>query len=145
MTGVPYHEAIEDLVFAPLGMSSPEIDDKYLYLMGAGYWRISALDLGRLMCSLDVNARDSALCVSDFLSDNSKELMQTRTSWSYGLGSWIFNGGAWGHSGTLYHGRNLVISLPDGPIVVLQNQSNIFDSGLDMQPIAASLVSKFGL
>ena len=131
-----FFDAVDDAVFTPLHMTSPVLDETYQYLAGAGAFAVSAIDLALLMSAL----QDHSLTAPNFLTTASKNLMRSRKVWNYGTGTWVFDNGSWGHSGTLAEGRNIVVELIDGgQIVVIQNQSNHLRSGLDLFPYATHL------
>ncbi len=136
VTNRPFFDAVDDTVFTPLRMTSPVLDETYQHLAGAGAFAISAIDLALLMAAL----QDHSLTAPNFLTTASKNLMRSRNVWNYGTGTWVFDNGSWGHSGTLSEGRNIVVELVDGgEIVVIQNQSNHLRSGLDLFPYATHL------
>ena len=138
VTDTSFFDAVDDAVFTPLRMTSPSLDDDYRYLAGAGAFEISAIDLALLMCAL----QDQSLTAPNFLTAASKNLMRNRNVWNYGTGTWVFDNGSWGHSGTLSEGRNIVVELADtGQIVIIQNQSNALNSGLELFPFASRLAN----
>ena len=91
-------------------MTSPVLDETYQHLAGAGAFAVSAIDLALLMAAL----QDHSLTAPNFLTTASKNLMRSRNVWNYGTGTWVFDNGSWGHSGTLSEGRNIVVELVDG-------------------------------
>ena len=93
---------------------------------------MSAVDLAVFMAALQNNS----LTAPEFLTESTLEFMKTRTVWNYATGTWIFNDGSWGHSGTLSKGRNIVVELAGATDCRHQNQDNLFDSGLDLKPLA---------
>ena len=136
VTNRSFFDAVDDTVFTPLRMTSPVLDETYQHLAGAGAFAISAIDLALMMAAL----QDHSLTAPNFLTTTSKNLMRARNVWNYGTGTWVFDNGSWGHSGTLAEGRNIVVELVDSDqIVVIQNQSNHLRSGLDLFPYATHL------
>ena len=138
VTGEDFFTAVDNLVFT-LQMESPEIDPAYLNLAGAGYFQVSAIDLAVFMSALQADS----MTAPGFLTESTKEFMKGRQVWNYGTGTWIFNDGSWGHSGTLSMGRNIVVELAETKqIVVIQNQDNRYASGLDLKPFAHRIASE---
>ena len=136
VTNRSFFDAVDDTVFTPLRMTSPVLDETYQHLAGAGAFAVSAIDLALLMAAL----QDQSLTAPNFLTAASKNLMRNRNVWNYGTGTWVFDNGSWGHSGTLSEGRNIVVELADtSQIVIIQNQSNHLRSGLNLFPYATHL------
>ena len=136
VTDTSFFDAVDDTVFTPLRMTSPVLDETYQHLAGAGAFAVSAIDLALLMAAL----QDQSLTAPNFLTATSKNLMRNRNVWNYGTGTWVFDNGSWGHSGTLSEGRNIVVELADtSQIVIIQNQSNHLRSGLNLFPYATHL------
>ena len=125
-----YEDAVARLVFQPLGIKRRGMDEKYASLEGAGGWKMTALDIGRIIASLDPQAAYSPL------SEASRSQMIQQTTYNYGLGVWIWDANTFGHSGTLYRARNIAVRLPSGRTVVILTQATFPESGLDLLPIA---------
>lgn len=125
-TGVSYEEAAYRYVFRPLGIRRQSMDPEYVNLLGAGGWRLSALDTARIISALDPGASISPLSVA------SRRLMIERTTYNYGLGVWIWAEDTFGHSGSLNRARNIAVRLPSGRTVVILTQASYPESGLDL-------------
>lgn len=130
VSGPSYDDAAYRLIFRPLGIGRKVMEPQYANLSGAGGWRMSALDVGRIVSALDPAASTSPL------SSNTRTLMTQRTSYNYGLGVWIFDEGTYGHSGSLYRARSIAVHFPTGRTVVILTQATFPESGLDLLPIA---------
>lgn len=144
VTKKPYAAAVRSLVLAPLGIENMRIDVKYLRLLGAGVWQLSALDVARLFCTIDPESPRSEFCVDGFLGEESRRSIVGPTSADYGRGVLRWNSGVWGHSGTLDEARTLAAHLPSGETVVLMMQYPLgsdppVNSGSDLVPWALEL------
>lgn len=129
-SGPSYEDAAYRLVLRPLGIGRKTMDPQYANLSGAGGWRMSALDIGRVVSALDPGARLSPV------SSATRSQMIQRTSYNYGLGVWIWDEQTFGHSGSLYRARSIAVRLPSGRVVVILTQATFPESGLDLLPIA---------
>lgn len=132
-TGISYEEATYRYVFRPLGIRRQSMDPEYVNLLGAGGWRLSALDTARIISALDPRASISPLTVE------SRRIMIERTTYNYGLGVWIFAEDTFGHSGTLNRAKNIAVRLPSGRVVVILTQATYPESGLDLQEAAEAI------
>lgn len=130
ITGLSFEEATYRYVFRPLGIARQSLDSEYANLLGAGGWRLSALDTARIVSALDPQAAISPLTVA------SRQKMIERTTYEYGLGVWIFGNDAFGHSGTLNRARNIAIRLPSQRVVVILTQASYPESGLELESVA---------
>lgn len=130
LSGPSYEDAVYRLLLRPLGITRKKMDPEYAHLSGAGGWRMSALDVGRIVSAVDPNARLSPL------STATRTQMIQRTSYNYGLGVWIWDENTYGHSGSLYRARSIAVRLPSGRVVVILTQATFPESGLDLLPIA---------
>lgn len=133
ITGISYEEATYRYVFRPLGIRRQTMDSEYVNLLGAGGWRLSALDTARIVAALDPGAADSPLKVE------SRRTMIERTTYNYGLGVWIWADDTFGHSGSLNRARNIAVRLPSGRVAVVLTQASYPESGLDLLPAAESV------
>lgn len=132
-TGVSYEEASYRYVFRPLGIKRQSMDPEYINLLGAGGWRLSALDTARIISALDPRAAISPLSVT------SRRSMTERTTYNYGLGVWIWAEDTFGHSGSLNRARNIAVHLPSGRVAVILTQATYPESGLDLLSDAESI------
>ncbi|MGA0879311.1 MAG: serine hydrolase domain-containing protein [Ilumatobacteraceae bacterium] len=132
-TGVSYEEATYRYVFRPLGIRRQAMDPEYTNLLGAGGWRLSALDTARIISALDPRASISPLSVA------SRRAMIERTTYNYGLGVWIWADDTFGHSGSLNRARNIAVHLPSGRVAVILTQASFPESGLDLLSDAESI------
>jgi CubicO group peptidase (beta-lactamase class C family) len=137
LSGPSYDDAVFRLVLRPLGIARKRMDPEYANLSGAGGWRMSALDVGRIVSGIDPNARLSPL------SPAIRTQMIQRTSYNYGLGVWIWDPDTYGHSGSLYRARSIAVRLPSGRVAVILTQATFPESGLDLLPIAQRIDSAF--
>jgi D-alanyl-D-alanine carboxypeptidase len=133
-TGGDYQRAVHELVFAPLGITTASYDPSYVRLEGAGAWKMSAVDAGRLLVAVDPARPEQTL-----LSTPSRSAMVAGTSYNYGRGLWRWPDGSYGHSGTLNAARNIVVRLPNGDVVAVMVQANSPTSGLALLPVARAL------
>lgn len=138
ISGPSYEDAAYRLLFRPLGIQRKTMDAQYANLAGAGGWRMSALDVARVLASVDPAATFSPL------SSTTRASMITPTSYNYGRGVWIWDAQTYGHSGSLYRARNIAVRLPSGRVVVILTQATFPDSGLDLLPIAQKIDAAFG-
>lgn len=136
ITKKDYREAVFELVFRPLDISTPVFDPDYLRLAGAGAWKISPIDIGKLLVSLDPEADSPHL-----LSKSSALKMIGPSSNNYGHGMWRWPNGSFGHSGTLNLARNIAVRLNNKDVVVIMAQTNSLNSGLDLFARAQSISS----
>jgi len=144
VTRKPYAAAVRSLVLAPLGIEDWRIDVKYLRLLGAGAWQLSAIDVARLFCTIDPASPRGDFCVDGFLDEASRRSIVEPTSTAYGRGVLHWSSNLWGHSGTLDEARTLAAHLPSGEIVVLMMQYPLeadppVDSGSALVPWALEL------
>lgn len=130
VSGPSYDDAAYRLVLRPLGIGRKTMDPQYANLSGAGGWRMSALDVARIVSTLDPRARVSPLSV------DTRTRMIQKSSYNYGLGVWIWDDQTYGHSGSLYRARSIAVRLPSGRVVVILTQATFPESGLDLLPIA---------
>lgn len=130
VSGPSYEDAAYRLLFRPLGIGRKTMDPQYANLAGAGGWRMSALDVGRIVSALDPAAQVSPL------SSATRTQMIQQTSYNYGLGVWIWDQQTFGHSGSLYRARSIAVRLPSGRVAVILTQATFPESGLDLLPIA---------
>ncbi|MFM8847316.1 MAG: serine hydrolase domain-containing protein [Actinomycetota bacterium] len=138
LSGPSYDDAVFRLVLRPLGIARKKMDPEYANLSGAGGWRMSALDVGRIVSAVDPNAPLSPL------SSAIRTQMIQRTSYNYGLGVWIWDPDTYGHSGSLYRARSIAVRLPSGRVAVILTQATFPESGLDLLPIAQRIDAAFG-
>lgn len=132
-----YDDAAYRLLLDPLGIDRKSMDAQYAHLAGAGGWRMSALDVGRVASALDPDATFSPLARSTRLQ------MIQKTTYNYGLGVWIWDEQTFGHSGSLYRARNIAVRLPSGRVAVIMTQATFPESGLDLLPIAQRIDAAF--
>jgi CubicO group peptidase (beta-lactamase class C family) len=125
-----YEDAAYRLLLRPLGIDRKVMDAEYANLAGAGGWRMSALDIARVVSALDPQARLSPV------SSSTRTQMIQQTTYNYGLGVWIWDADTFGHSGSLYRARNIAVRLPSGRVAVIMTQATFPESGLDLLPIA---------
>lgn len=130
VSGPSYEDAAFRLVLRPLGIDRKVMDPQYANLAGAGGWRMSAIDIARVVAALDPQARLSPI------SSAFRSRMIQQTTYNYGLGVWIWDAETFGHSGSLYRARNIAVRLPSGRVVVILTQATFPESGLDLLPIA---------
>ena len=137
-TGVSYEEATYRYLFRPLGIGRRSMDAEYVNLLGAGGWKMSALDTARVISALDPSSSLSPL------GESTRRSMIDRTTFNYGLGVWIWDADTFGHSGTLYRARNIAVRLPSGRVVVILTQATSPESGLDLLPAAVAIDRAYG-
>lgn len=138
LSGPSYEDAVFRLVLRSLGITRKKMDPEYSNLSGAGGWRMSALDIGRIVSAVDPAARLSPL------TSATRTQMIQRTSYNYGLGVWIWDPDTYGHSGSLYRARSIAVRLPSGRVAVILTQATFPESGLDLLPIAQRIDAAFG-
>ena len=137
ISGPSYEDAAYRLLLKPLGIDRKSMDDQYANLAGAGGWRMSALDIARIASALDPQAPLSPV------SSDSRLRMIQKTTYNYGLGTWIWDAQTYGHSGSLYRARNIAVRLPSGRVAVIMTQATFPESGLDLLPIAQRIDAAF--
>ncbi len=133
VSGPSYVDAAYRLVLRQLGIGRKTMDQQYANLSGAGGWRMSALDVARIVSALDPSAPMSPLL------EATRAQMIQRSSYNYGLGVWIWDDQTWGHSGSLYRARSIAVRLASGRVVVILTQATFPESGLDLLPIAQQI------
>ena len=133
VSGPSYEDAAYRLLLRPLGIDRKMMDPQYANLAGAGGWRMSALDLARVVSALDPQARLSPVSAS------TRTQMIQQTTYNYGLGVWIWDAETFGHSGSLYRARNIAVRLASGRVAVIMTQATFPESGLDLLPIAKQI------
>jgi D-alanyl-D-alanine carboxypeptidase len=142
-TGVPYEQAIVERVLNPLGIAGMRLAGtfdansgevyhpstagrNYMESLGpAGQWIAAPADVLRLV---------TAINNGQIVSPQSSALMRTPVPpvappvapgflpWNYGLGLRLWSDGSWGHTGTVEHGKGIVLVRTDGwSVAILDN------------------------
>jgi D-alanyl-D-alanine carboxypeptidase len=144
VTGLSYHDAVEQLVLAPLGLQSFRLVGTYEFgpsdalhavsggrtymeqLGAAGAWVATAIDVAKMVDSINADSPTLHILNADLM-----KLMKAPATpkpvtpiWDYGLGLRLFVSGEWGHSGSIENVHSMVVHRPDGLVVaVLVNGS----------------------
>ena len=144
VTGLSYHDAVEQLVLAPLGLQSFRLVGTYEFgpsdalhavsggrtymeqLGAAGAWVATAIDVAKMVDSINADSPTLHILNADLM-----ELMKAPATpkpvtpiWDYGLGLRLFVSGEWGHSGSIENVHSMAVHRPDGLVVaVLVNGS----------------------
>ena len=144
VTGLSYHDAVEQLVLAPLGLQSFRLVGTYEFgpsdalhavsggrtymeqLGAAGAWVATAIDVAKMVDSINADSPTLHILNADLM-----KLMKAPATpkpvtpiWDYGLGLRLFVSGEWGHSGSIENVHSMAVHRPDGLVVaVLVNGS----------------------
>ena len=144
VTGLSYHDAVEQLVLAPLGLDSFRLVGTYEFgprdaihavsggrtymeqLGAAGAWVATASDVAKMLDSINADSPTVHILSADLM-----KLMKAPATpkpvtpiWDYGLGLRLFVSGEWGHSGSIENVHSMAVHRPDGLVVaVLVNGS----------------------
>ncbi len=144
VTGLSYHDAVNQLVLKPLGLDSFRLVGTYEFgpddalhavsggqtymeqLGAAGAWVATAIDVAKMLDSINANSPTLHILSADLM-----KLMKVPATpkpvtpiWDYGLGLRLFVSGEWGHSGSIENVHSMVVHRPDGLVVaVLVNGS----------------------
>jgi D-alanyl-D-alanine carboxypeptidase len=144
VTELSYHDAVEQLVLAPLGLDSFRLVGTYEFgpsdalhavsggrtymeqLGAAGAWVATAIDVVKMVDSINADSPTSHILNADLM-----KLMKVPATpkpvtpiWDYGLGLRLFVSGEWGHSGSIENVHSMAVHRPDGLVVaVLVNGS----------------------
>ena len=148
VTGVPYEQAVHQLVLDPLGITTAEMvdteeqpqgDPDYLVTPGrlymealgpAGAWVMTATDVARLMSAYDPT-------VAPVVSADTIAAMRTWNGiqsdvpdkYQYGLGLMLVTPGTYvGHTGTIESVRSFALLLPNGYAVTILSSSEKYTS-----------------
>ncbi len=148
VTGVPYEQAVHQLVLDPLGITTAEMvdteeqpqgDPDYLVTPGrlymealgpAGAWVMTATDAARLMVAYDptvapVVSADTIAAIRTWNGIQS----DVPDKYQYGLGLMLVNPGIYvGHTGTIESVRSFALLLPNGYAVTFLSSSEKFAS-----------------
>jgi D-alanyl-D-alanine carboxypeptidase len=148
VTGTPYEQAANELVFQPLGITTAALrrtaefeptTPRYIVNLGrtymealgpAGAWEMSATDVTRL---LGASQPLTAIRLFDpSLSIESRRPIPVPSSdedWTYGLGTMLFGGYRWGHTGTIESVRSFALNTPNGYTLTVLYGMDWPDSG----------------
>ena len=144
VTELSYHDAVEQLVLAPLGLDSFRLVGTYEFgpsdalhavsggrtymeqLGAAGAWVATAIDVAKMVDSINADSPTLHILNADLM-----KLMKAPATpkpvtpiWDYGLGLRLFVSGEWGHSGSIENVHSMAVHRPDGLVVaVLVNGS----------------------
>ena len=144
VTELSYHDAVEQLVLAPLGLDSFRLVGTYEFgpsdalhavsggrtymeqLGAAGAWVATAIDVAKMVDSINADSPTLHILNADLM-----KLMKVPATpkpvtpiWDYGLGLRLFVSGEWGHSGSIENVHSMAVHRPDGLVVaVLVNGS----------------------
>ena len=144
VTGLSYHDAVEQLVLAPLGLQSFRLVGTYEFgpsdalhavsggrtymeqLGAAGAWVATAIDVAKMVDSINADSPTLHILNADLMKLMKRPATPKPVTpiWDYGLGLRLFVSGEWGHSGSIENVHSMVVHRPDGLVVaVLVNGS----------------------
>ena len=146
VTGTGYADAVQDLVFDPMGVTTAKLmstqempagdvryhvgtERAYMEALGpSGQWTMSADDLARVV-GLITPSGQHLLSPEMEKARRTAEPFDTRNDdWRYGLGQMIFRS-AWGHTGTIESSRNFALTTAHGYSVVVLASTQAVGSG----------------
>ena len=139
VTGLSYHDAVEQLVLAPLGLQSFRLVGTYEFgpsdalhavsggrtymeqLGAAGAWVATAIDVAKMVDSINADSPTLHILSADLmkLMKVPATPMPVTPIWDYGLGLRLFVSGEWGHSGSIENVHSMVVHRPDGLVVAV--------------------------
>ncbi len=151
VAGVPYEQAVHQLVLDPLGITTAEMLDteeqpqgdpayvvsagrKYMESLGpAGGWAMTATDAARLMAAFDPTIAPLVLNADTINAMRTWNGIESDAPkhYQYGLGLMLVAPGTYvGHSGTIESVRSFVLLLPNGySVTVLTTSGNHIANG----------------
>jgi len=143
-SGLPYEQAVHQLVLDPLGIVTPELvdteeqpagDPGYVVLPGrlymealgpAGGWVMTATDAARLMAAYDPTVAPLVLNADTIAAVRAWSGVQSDVpaKYQYGLGLMLVTPGTYvGHTGTIESVRSFSLLLPNGYAVTVLTSS----------------------
>ena len=144
VTGIPYEQAVHQLVLDPLGITTAEMLDTeeqpqgdpgyavtagrlYMEALGpAGGWAMTATDAARLMAAFDATLAPLVLGADTIAAMRTWNGVESDapTHYQYGLGLMLVTPGTYvGHTGTIESVRSFVLLLPNGYAVTVLSTS----------------------
>jgi CubicO group peptidase (beta-lactamase class C family) len=148
VTNKPYHDAVRELVFEPLGITTAamrrtaefqpdnpayqvNLGRTYMEALGpAGAWEMSAADEALLIAASQPSAQTAL--VDPAITLDARQPMDVASpddDWTYGLGFMLFGGYRWGHTGTIESVRSFGLNLPNGYTLTATVAVEMVDSG----------------